>query len=163
MLDLGYVGAVLGTSLGLLGAITGVLGTLARMNPEKYLDKLRIMIWFDIAMGCLLAGGGILTWFGSSTDYGYDLAEILFYSGALTVGVIGAAASEILPEVRRFVQAFWVSGLIFLALGAYSHFTEAAPGRKSRELTWGVTLLIFYVIAVLWWKVISKRRAEGVS
>jgi FtsH-binding integral membrane protein len=163
MLDVDYLGGIVGSSLGVLGGITGVLGALAKMNPEKFLAPLKMMVWFDIAVGFLLAGSGILIWFGSSTNYGYDLAETLFFSGAATVGVIGAAASEIVAETRKFIHALLVSGSIFLALRGYSHFTQAALARKSHELTWGVTLLIFYVIALLLRKVISRHRAESVS
>ncbi|MCS6806947.1 MAG: hypothetical protein RMM98_09780 [Acidobacteriota bacterium] len=160
MNDVDYVGAIVGSSLGVLGAITGVLGSLAKMNPEKHLGKLRIMVWFDIGLGCFLAAVGIVTWLRSSTDYGYDLAETLFFSGVATVGVVGTAASEVIPEARRFAYTLLPSGLIFVALSVYSHLTHAPPGRKSRELTWGVMLLIFYVIAKLWHNLITRRRTE---
>ena len=166
MLDLGYVGGILGTSLGLLGAITGVLGTLAKANPEKYLNKLRAMFKLDIGVGLILALGGLLVWFGSRNGYGYDLAETLFYCGVLTLVLLGMAYSEFFNKwdsTRRFIHLLLFFALFFFALGAYSHVAGAAPARKVRELSWGATLLIMYIISFLVMRARTKRSALSAS
>jgi peptidoglycan/LPS O-acetylase OafA/YrhL len=166
MLDLGYVGAIVGTSLGVLGAVTGVLGSLARKNPEKYLNKLRKMGWFDIGVGCLLAGGGVVIWFGSSADYWRDLAEILFYAGALLLGIIAVAFSEFFDRrsrIRKFVHVPFASGVVLLALAAYSHLTATVSLRTTRETIWGAILLILYAVFLFVLKSRTNSNAQATS
>ncbi|GEM_PF-2598926 len=166
MLDLGYVDTVVGGPFGLLEAITSVLGGLARTNPEQYLGKLRSVLWIDVALGCLLAGAGLIIWFGSATAYGYDLVEILFWAGALMLGILGMVAGEFLDSrfrVRRFVHVLLVAGLIFLALGAYPHFTGVASGRSFWGILGRATFSGLYVVFIFVSKTNIDCQAERVS
>lgn len=151
MLDLGYVGAIVGSSLGVLGAITGLLGRLAKTNPEKYLSKLRVMLGIDMVLGWLLIGSAGVIWFGSSTDYERDLAETLFYPGALMLGLLGASSGDLLDQrtqIRKLIHVLLASGLIFLTLGTYSYLVGAASWRRKWELTGGAILLVIYGVSL---------------
>lgn len=90
MVGLGYVGAIIGCTLGSLGAMTGTFGTLAQRRPEKYRRWFRVMVCLDMVIGGLLTAAAVFLWLRGSTVYERELAGIMFSSGFPMVTILGA-------------------------------------------------------------------------
>lgn len=157
-LNIGYLGALLGIILGVLGALTGGLNRLARVHPEKHLGKLRAVLWVDMAVGWALVVGGVLLWGVNRTASAP--AEVLAYAGILMLGCLGAASHEFVDggvRWRRLVHMLLVGGIVFLAIGGRALLTGTTA---SRAFIWGGCLVGVYVVSLCVWKRGTSRGRE---
>ncbi|RMG55271.1 MAG: hypothetical protein D6723_03070 [Acidobacteria bacterium] len=156
MLTPNKVDGILGALLGSLGAALGILGTLAERNPQRYLGKLRALVWLSISVGWLLSFGGAILYFRAGTDHYYGLASLL-YTAAMTPGILALACGRFFDDespIHKFIHAFPIGGSALLVLGIHSHWAHG-------ELWRCLNLLGLYGVALLWHRVIDRRRAKS--
>ena len=142
--------------MGSLGAALGILGTLAESNPQRYLSKLRALVWLSISVGWFLSLSGAILYFRVGTDHYHGLA-ILLYVGAMTPGILALVFGRFFDDespIHKFIHAFPIGGGVLLVLGIHSHWAYGELGRC-------LTLFGFYGIALLWYKVMGKQRAKS--
>lgn len=137
-----YVGATIGILLGVTGTVVGLLGVRARRGRDT--GQLRAVLRVASVVCLILAVGGGITRLAVPTEPVYLLAEILWFAGALGLGIMAFASLSREGNGRahtHYLAVALMSGLLLLALGAHGYSTGEDWGRAVRELIWGGILL----------------------
>lgn len=159
-MEVGYIGALLGTCLGLIGAITGFAGSYARKEPEKYSRLFRSLLLADSIIGFALVAIGAVTRLLASSDYFKTIGELGWSSGSLMLGVIAGVSTEFLGKwcAQASIYTVLLSGVAFLAFGFKSLYAPTNPGDAIRQLSQAAILLIVYAV---WLFLIKTNRISA--
>jgi hypothetical protein len=142
MESMAYVGAAIGILVGVTGSVIGILG--ARAGRGRDTGQLRAVLRVASAVCLILAVGGGITRLAVPTETVSQLAELLWFVGAVGLSVMAfisfSHAGGRVPT--HYMAIALVSGVLLLAFGVHNYSTGEDWGRAVRELIWGGILLI---------------------
>lgn len=154
---LAYVGAAIGVLLGAAGTYVGVLG--ARVGRGRDTGQFRAVLRVASVVCLILAVGGGITSLAVPAEPVYQLAEILWFAGAVGLSVTGLLSFSHLGgrAPTHYLAVALVSGALLFALGVHNYSAGGDWGLAMRELIWGSMLLINSTVFL----VVSRRMTGG--